>query len=331
MDDSRQNVVYLGAGRALQERMARGCAELNIRKSRLSRDDCGLMAEPSNATEKSLAAMTDAGEFERLATSTLRVADPLYKGIIHTGVNPIGQTITDPLDGISICKSLDGQFYAIACEHTITSRAKLREKWLNPSDGDLIKAVGKLTSFREFNPEHNLRIVLTSKNTPPCDLVQDAHSKAARAKVELEIWSNDKLANFLDINPDGQYIRSKFFGSPQTRLSRDLAIEISQTHLIRHAPLIPSDQLIFREIQSACPAIETISSPVVFLSGSSGSGKSAFCHQMCNTLVNDGGLAFVVTHNALENSSSLGQAIRKSLVAEFPSLNLDDPVGDIIV
>ena len=288
------------------------------------------MAEPSNSTELSIAAMTDAGEFERLATSTLRVADPLYKGIVHTGVNPIGQTVTDPLDGISICRALGGQCYAIACEHTITARANLREKWLDPNNGDLFKAVGKLTSFRDSNPEHKLRLVLTSKNTPSSDLVQEAHSQAARDEVELEIWSSDKLANILDINPDGQYIRSKYFGSPQTRLSRDLAIEISQKHLIRHAPLVPSDQLILRETQSACPAIETISSPVIFLNGSSGSGKSAFCHQICNTLVNDGGLAFVVTHNALEKSSSLGQAIRKSLAAEIPSLNLDDPVGDII-
>ncbi len=310
--------------------MTRGHAALNILTSRLRRDDCTNVAGPSNSTESSIAAITDAGEFERLATSTLRAADPLYRGIVHTGVNPTGQTITDSLDGISIHKALDGQCYAIACEHTITARANLKEKWLDPENGDLIKAVNKLILFRNSNPEHILRLVLTSKNTPPSDLVQDAHSKAARDSVELDIWSNDRLANALDINPDGQYIRSKFFGRPQTRLSRDLAVEISQTHLTRHGPLVSNDQLILRETQAACPAFETISSPVVFLNGSSGSGKSVFCHQVCNTLVNDGGLAFVVTHYALETSSSLGQAIRKSLVAEFPSLNLDDPVGDIV-
>lgn len=288
------------------------------------------MPQPSNSTEMLIGAMTDAGKFERLATSVLRIADPVYEKIVHTGVNTSGQTIVDPLDGISICKDTDGLGYAIACEHTITARPSLSKKWLDPNEGDLIKAVDKLKSYKEKNPDVALRLVLTSKHTPPSDLLQDAHSEAAKHSVELDVWSNDRLSAILDVHPDGQFIRSKFFGTVQTRLSCDLAVEISRRQLSRYAPLVPSEQLIVRDVLSACPDLETMTSPVIFLNGSSGSGKSAFCHQICSAVVGGGGLGFVVTHAVLEASSSFGQAIRESLVAEVPALTLDDPVGELI-
>ncbi len=277
-----------------------------------------------------IGAMTDAGEFERLATSVLKIADPLYERIVHTGVNTLGQTIVDPLDGISICRDEKGLGYAIACEHTITARSNISGKWLDPDEGDLITAVGKLKSYKAKNPDVALRLVLTSKHIPPSDLIQNAHSEAAKHSVELDVWSNDRLSTVLDVHPDGQFIRSKFFGTAQTRLSRDLAEEISQWQLSRHAPLASSNQLIVRDILTACPALETLSSSVVFLNGSSGAGKSAFCHQLCKGVVDRGGLGFVITHDVLERSSSLSQAIRESLVAEVPYLTLDDPVGELV-
>lgn len=225
-----------------------------------------------------IGAMNDAGEFERLATNVLRIANPLYQSIVHTGVNTAGQTIVDPLDGISICEISDGKRYAIACEHTITARSNLAEKWLDPIKGDLVKAIGKLKSFKQENPESLLRVVLTSKNPPSSDLVQKAHSEATRNLVELDIWSSDRLSTVLDVDPNGQFIRSKFFGTHQTRLSRDLAVEISKRQLARYAPLVSSNQLVKRDVRTACPALDAMSSPVVFLNGNSGSGKSAFCH-----------------------------------------------------
>lgn len=288
------------------------------------------MTQPSNSTETLIGSMTDAGEFERLATSVLRIAEPLYKGINHTGVNTSGQTIVEPLDGISICKDEKGIGYAIACEHTITARSSISGKWLDPDKGDLIKAVGELKSYKSKNPDIALRLVLTSKHTPPSDVIQIAHVEAAKHSVELDIWSNDRLSHVLDVHPDGQFIRSKFFRTAQIRLSRDLAEEISQRQLSRHAPLVSGDQLIVRDVLMACPALETISSSVVFLNGTSGAGKSAFCHQLCKGVVDRGGFGFVISHDVLERSSSFSQAIRESLVAEVPSLTLDDPVGELI-
>ena len=52
-------------------------------------------------TLKAIASISDPALFEQLATAVLRVADPLYKNLIHTGVNTDGKTIKGPLDGIA--------------------------------------------------------------------------------------------------------------------------------------------------------------------------------------------------------------------------------------
>ncbi|MGJ8530265.1 hypothetical protein [Maritalea sp.] len=88
--------------------------------------------------------------------------------------------------------------------------------------------------------------------------------------------------------------------------------------------------MIVRDVLAACTALETLTSSVVFLNGSSGAGKSAFCHQLCKAVVDRGGLGFVVTHDVLERSSSFSQAIRESLVAEVASLTIDAPVGELV-
>ena len=49
---------------------------------------------------KALGSITDEGLFERLATTILREAEPLYGSLVQTGVNVDGRTARAPLDGI---------------------------------------------------------------------------------------------------------------------------------------------------------------------------------------------------------------------------------------
>ena len=50
-------------------------------------------------TIKQLAAMTDAAQFERIATSVLRSAkSSVYANLSHQGVNTDGKTVKAPLD-----------------------------------------------------------------------------------------------------------------------------------------------------------------------------------------------------------------------------------------
>ena len=54
----------------------------------------------TNRTIQALASITDEGLFERLATTILREANPLYESFVQTGVNVEGKTVNAPLDGI---------------------------------------------------------------------------------------------------------------------------------------------------------------------------------------------------------------------------------------
>jgi hypothetical protein len=58
-------------------------------------------------TEQALAAITDEGLFERLATAILREANPNYYSLAHPGVNVAGKTVKSPLDGICFVKGAD--------------------------------------------------------------------------------------------------------------------------------------------------------------------------------------------------------------------------------
>lgn len=84
--------------------------------------------------------------FERLASAVLRRANPLYQGLIHTGMNTDGQTVKSPLDGICPVPGSHPPHFII---FHYTTDERLERKWLHeqtPSgrgsrtpDGDAVK------------------------------------------------------------------------------------------------------------------------------------------------------------------------------------------------
>jgi hypothetical protein len=58
------------------------------------------MSMPQKNTSASLlAAMTDAGKFEELATDLLRASTPAYCNLVHVGVSIAGKPVPAPVDG----------------------------------------------------------------------------------------------------------------------------------------------------------------------------------------------------------------------------------------
>src|ERR1700692_4660684 len=84
-----------------------------------------------NKTIRQLAAITDAAQFERVATSVLRSANPaLYANLSHQGVNTDGKTVKAPLDNIGWVR-VDGAVMCVAGAHTTSSKDDLEGKWLH--------------------------------------------------------------------------------------------------------------------------------------------------------------------------------------------------------
>jgi hypothetical protein len=79
-------------------------------------------------TTQAIAGSTDEAMFERLATAVLRAAEPVYRNLLHPGVNADGKTVMSPLDGIHF---VPGAHPAHSVHHTITGIDGLEGKWLH--------------------------------------------------------------------------------------------------------------------------------------------------------------------------------------------------------
>lgn len=197
-------------------------------------------------TTQALAEITDAGLFEKIATSVLRYAEPeIYGSVSHQGVNPQGKTVKAPLDNVGWCHTeLDETIVCIA--HTTTSKSDLEQKWLrdldkvkprkqgaNPTgtDGDLVKAIKEINEIRKINPSIKARLALAINCEESQELRTQVQILASNNDIELDIWSVSRLAGFLDTHPDGQIVRRNHLGVAPIRLSKQLLLEIGEKSL----------------------------------------------------------------------------------------------------
>src|SRR3954452_19563286 len=80
-------------------------------------------------TAETLEGLTDAGQFEILATRVLRLIDADSKAVVHAGVNAQGKTIPNPVDGFCLVPGGNPPRYVMAA-FTLTPREGLLGKWL---------------------------------------------------------------------------------------------------------------------------------------------------------------------------------------------------------
>jgi hypothetical protein len=218
-----------------------------------------------NDTTRKLSEMTDEAEFERLAGTILRLAGSDYKSLTTTGVNTAGKTVRSPLDGICYVPHADSPHLVIV-HHTTTDRLKLREKSLHdPTNrtpnaqgrrsaapaGDVIKAA-ELFQEEKQRREHLVAILVLTTNQPPSqDLYRDTHAFGASQGLAIDIWSVSRMADFLDNDPSGQWLRQQYFGIDQQRLSRELLAELSRNSLEHGRPKGEPSTLVARDLDRA--------------------------------------------------------------------------------
>lgn len=271
-----------------------------------------------NETNSALSNITDAGLFERLASDVLRFAEPeIYKSISHQGMNPQGKTIKAPLDNVGWCY-VNGEAKVVAVAHTTTSRNDLETKWLRDldtvtprkkgskptgSDGDLVKAIKELVKIRQGNPDLKARLALMCNSDEPQEIRIKAHQLASQHDIELEIWSNSRISSFLDIDPNGQTIRHKYFGVLPTVLSHEELLRIgtlSTVHLnFKQDLFVERDDIKFQNLN--------------LVIGTSGSGKTTICTNFILKKLDKGHPILVLREENIQNSLNLDEAIEKEL------------------
>ncbi len=285
----------------------------------------------SGETQQRLAAITDQGLFERLATAVLRQAEPLCRHLAHPGVNLAGKTVKSTVDGITFAQGANPS-HMIAVHHTTCKRKDLKGKWLlDPAEvqprgggkptapaGDLIKTATLFAEQKCQIPNLEATLFLTTNKEPPDKLICDVHKAGHIAGLDVIIWPRSLIADFLDFEPKGQWIRNYFLGIDQERLSEELLHEISRRSL--ECSDLPDDSNLWIDRQFDQKLEKATGRDVVFIVGESGFGKSVACHKRLKAHVKAGGFGFVIPHRIIDGALSLDQAIEMTLQQLHPSL-----------
>jgi hypothetical protein len=283
-------------------------------------------------TVRKLADMTDEGAFERLATAVLRQSDSRFRSLSHPGVNADGKTVKSPVDGIAFVPGANPA-QMIAVHHTICAAKDLEKKWLHdPATvvprgkskrptapaGDIVKTVEIVAEERKRTPDVQATLILTTNQEPGETLVRNVHAAAAAAGITIDIWARSRLADVLDNEPRGQWLRRQFLGIDQVQLSKEMLTELSQRSLELSKPPDRPDAWVERALDRAIGDADD--EQIVFVIGESGSGKSIACYKRLSANAAAGGFSIILTDEAIASSLSLEQALEKSLLQLHPSL-----------
>jgi hypothetical protein len=277
-------------------------------------------------TASVLEAMTDRSRFEQLATSVLRRAEPIYAGIIETGVNAQGETIPARIDGLHLIPHRIPPHYVFV-QHTTTDRERLRGKWLSNNDSDLSKAAVEAEKIRQKQPDAVFTVVLTTNQRVDRQLATDVFERGHAMQVAVDIWEQSRLASFLDSTADGHWLRSFYLGIKAERLSADLLHQLGRRslELYRQEMLLPGQgQLVHRGL---IENIVTNAHPgrprLCFVKGRSGYGKSVVCIQALDQWLSTGSLGLWLPARLLRDAGSLESALDAWLRSLHPALQPD--------
>ena len=278
-----------------------------------------------------MAAITDQGQFEHLATAILREADFRYRLLVHTGVNLDAKTVKSPVDGIMF---VVGEYppHMIAVHHTTCKRNDLEKKWLHDPamvkphksgkpaapPGDLVKATQLFAEQKRVTPNLQLTLILTTNKEPSETLVRKVNTAGNSAGFEVIIWPNSALARYLDYETKGQWIRSQILGIEQERLSVELLHELSQRSL--ENSILLNDSELWIECQLDQKLGKAANRDVVFVVAQSGSGKSVACHKRLTTHIGTGGFGLIIPNEIIAEAQSLELAVDATLRRLHPSL-----------
>lgn len=277
-----------------------------------------------------LAAIADPARFERIATSVLRASNPArYASLSHPGVNAEGKTVKGPFDNFGWVSGPEGPGL-VGAAHTTEEAQRIKGKWLHdPSTvtprkkgakptqpaGDLFKAIQEIEQTRKTHPGVKAFYALTSNREEPSEARIDAETLAAAHEVVLDVWSGSRLAQFLDINPDGQAIRREYLGTPVTRMSLPELLRIGHESVNVGPRPVEEDLLVSRN----WPAI----TGHTLISGASGMGKSTFCRYVLQEALKRGKPAIILDDQTVAEALSIEEALTIELRRFSPSLESD--------
>ncbi|MEQ9288799.1 MAG: hypothetical protein RIG77_17895 [Cyclobacteriaceae bacterium] len=226
-------------------------------------------------TREHIESFKNSGQFEELCSAILRRLRPELSCLSQTGTNSKGQTIASPVDGFVCLKEGKNPKY-VSIQHTVTEKKDLRYKWLG-NNQDLDKTIGEIHEIRKQNSSAAFELILTTTQVPGLDLQNDVRRKAQKNNLWIEFMDQSAIADFLDNNPTGQWLRKQYLGIDYQLISAPVLNELSSKDLENYRNnffLPPIQDQIERAIN-----FDLKKTKVNLLVGKSGYGKSSLIYQ----------------------------------------------------
>lgn len=293
-------------------------------------------------TAERLRNITDRALFERIANSVLRLKYPALSNLIEGGLNESGETVKGALD--SFCNIGNNNFVFI--EHT-TNDSNLRAKWLynrnsytgkkkqaDQPDGDLIKAIAEADNIRESITDAKITIYLTVNQNVTSDLWKEVVKVANDAGVNVEIVELKTIANFLNVNPTGQYLRKKLLGVDEELLSAELFLDIQEGLLNQYITetFIETNTVVTDwNLESLSTSISDSKHALTLIVAESGFGKSTLCFNYINSLITNSSYCLRLSPEDIAEAASPVKAIEKALKRYNTKLFFNEESTQLII
>jgi hypothetical protein len=274
-------------------------------------------------TAEHLEGMTDAGEFEILATRALRFLDDDCRAIAHLGTNAEGKTVPSPVDGFVLVPNRKPNRYVMTA---FTTSADLKGKWLYDSakgeaktaeDGDLPKAAKLASALRAKDPEAEFYLYLCTNRRLSQDLMDKVYAAARLAQMSVEFLEQSRLRDFLDATADGQWLRQLHLEITAERLSVGLLRDLSTRSLAEYRSDAPFGGALRVVRTSACDVTTGLlrepSVSLVLLVGPSGAGKTVLAQSVFGEHLDESGFAIWVPGEVAEWAINLPDAVGQAL------------------
>ena len=260
-----------------------------------------------------------------MATSVLRNSNCDYEAIVHLGINAQGKTIRSPVDGFCRIPGSEPAHYLFA-QYTTTDKKSLRSKWLDETDGDLIKSHRLAESLRESMPDAKFKVLLVTNQNIDIDLSMEIDKESEELGLEYEIWEQSRLVDFLDNKPEGHWIRKECLSIEAERLSDSLLKHLCSRSLVRYERnfLSAPESWVSRELDDRIKNY-LLNNKYMFqaLLGESGFGKSVAAYKEFKNHLESGGRGIWVPAESILKCNSIESLLDEVLHDLYPSLLSD--------
>lgn len=279
-------------------------------------------------TAEAIECITDAGEFEILATRVLRIADDDCRLLEHMGVNAAGKTIPNPVDAFCRVPGTDPPRFVMAAFTTVKLKF-LERKWLFDhssakktkaatvtDDGDLIKASQRAKALRNSFPEAKFVVHLCTNRQPDDQLLAQVLTKGQDIGLDVRFLTQSRIRDILDVDPDGQWLRKEHLGIEAERLSFPLLKELSAKSLDQYGReflITPPDAFVTTSSERTLAASMHQSRSFLAVTGESGCGKSVCCYQVLRNHLTQGGVGLWIPGEIAARATSLEDAVSLTL------------------